>query len=70
MYVKMLDDDEKREMMQKLAAAFDFAATHAATAELAAIQIAGLLQNSGYRIVQYTSPDTKAALMNVMRAND
>ena len=46
-----LNDDQKAGMMKSLADAFDQAAAHAPTKELAAIQIAGALQTAGYRII-------------------
>jgi hypothetical protein len=39
-------------MMATLADAFDYAATHAPTKELAAIQIAAKLQTAGFRVVK------------------
>jgi hypothetical protein len=46
-----LNDDQREAMMKELALAFDFAALHAVTKEMAAIQIAGMLQTAGYRVV-------------------
>jgi hypothetical protein len=47
-----LNEDQKKAMMKCLADAFDYAATHAATKELAAIMIAARLQNDDYRIIK------------------
>ena len=43
-----LNNDQRKTMLKVLADAFNFAATHAATKELAAIQIAGAMQEAGF----------------------
>lgn len=43
-----LNDDRRKAMLKALADAFDFAVTHAATKEIAAIQIAGAMQSAGF----------------------